>query len=101
MAFKLTSQDIKEMAQFWGSNLFSPQDFRDFLKTLPVKERIAYISAMPAEERLTGLNPEERLMGLKPEERLAGINPSDMVNYFKQANVPVEEIEAILEQLRK
>jgi len=44
MAFELTSQDRKEMAQFWGSSLFGPEDFKELLETLPPEERIAYLS---------------------------------------------------------
>ena len=40
----------------------------------------AVLDAIPAENRLRGLQPEERLRGLRPEERLRGLTPEEMAS---------------------
>ena len=56
----------KEFAmQHLGSEDQMQQVLRDFLATLPPKERLKSLSV---EERLEGLSPEERLKGLSSEE---------------------------------
>jgi hypothetical protein len=102
MALKLSSQDIKEIGQFWGSSAFTPEDFKNMLDTLPPQKRKDYFATFP---------PEERLADVKPEERLAGMTPTDVMNYFKQTNklsppdilgqFSPEEIEAYLKQRKQ
>ncbi len=72
MALNLSPQEIKKMGEMWGTNLFTPEEFKRLLSTIP------------AEERLKGLKTEERFIGLKPEERLAGLSLSEMEELEKK-----------------
>ena len=89
----LSSQEIEEFSQMWGD---------------------VYLSTIPLEERLVGVNPTDVMNYFKPEQRLAGINPTDVMNYFKPeqrlagmkpeqrfAGMSTEEIEAYLEQRKQ
>ena len=54
----------------------------------------AVLDAIPAENRLRGLQPEERLRGLRPEERLRGLTPEEMA-----AGLTEEQAERLRELL--
>jgi hypothetical protein len=84
MAVNLSPQEIKEIGKMWGSSLFTPEEFKDLLSTVPLEERL---KGLKPEEQLMGLTLEERFIGLKPEERLAGL--------------PFSEIEELEERLKK
>ncbi len=74
MALNLSPKEIKKMGEMWGANLFSPDELKELLSTLPVEERL---KGLKPEERFIGLKPEERFIGLKPEERFIGLKPEE------------------------
>jgi hypothetical protein len=80
MPLNFTPQQIKEMAEMWASDLFTPE------------ERRTFVSTMPLEERLAGENPIEVISYLKPKpsEILAGLSLSE-----------IEELEKQLKQLKR
>jgi len=90
MALNLNPQEIKKIGEMWGANLFSPDEWKELLSTLPVEERLKGLTleerfiGLTPKERLKGLTPEERSTGLKLEERLAGLSPSEMEELEKK-----------------
>ncbi|HIE01552.1 MAG TPA: hypothetical protein EYP59_14890 [Thiotrichaceae bacterium] len=80
MPLNFTPQQIKEMAEMWASDLFTPE------------ERITVVSTMPLEERLAGENPAEVINLFKQTHQL---NPMEILGQFS-----TEEIEDYLKTLK-
>jgi len=83
MALDLSPQEIKDIGKMWGSSLFTPEDFKDYFDSLPLKGQRTFFSNIPLEERLMGLKPKDRVKGLKLEDRLMGLKPEDRVKGLK------------------
>ena len=96
MALDLSPQEIKDIGKMWGSSLFTPEDFKEYFDSLPLKGQRTFFSNMPLEERLIGLKPEEQLIGLKPKERVKGLKLEDRLD-----GLSAEEIEDYLKTLKK
>jgi hypothetical protein len=65
----------KEFAmQHLGAEGEMLQTLQDLFASLPVEERLQYLTT---EERLKGLPPEERLKGLSPEQLMQALSPEE------------------------
>ena len=98
-AFKLLKQtrDISSLPRELESLLFG---------LLILGEQDMNIELTPKQVRKMGkMWGKTYLSCLSPEERFAGVNPTDAMNYFKPeqrlAGMPIEEIEAYLEQCKQ
>ena len=96
MALDLSPQEIKDIGKMWGSSLFTPEDFKEYFDSLPLKGQRTFFSNIPLEERLMGLKPKDRVKGLKPEEQLIGLKPEERLD-----GLSTEEIEDYLKTLKK
>ena len=90
---ELTPEIVMGIGKMWGES---------YLKSLPVKERLA---GLKPKERLAGLKPKERLAGLKPEERLAGLKPKERLAGLKPKEIldklSTEDIENYLKNAKR
>ncbi|NOQ34897.1 MAG: hypothetical protein GQ569_03280 [Methylococcaceae bacterium] len=84
MSSELTPEKVMEMGKFWGES---------YLHSLTPEERA---SGLSIKERLAGLGVKERLLDLDTKEILSEIDHQKLL-----ADLPVEEIEAFLQQLKK
>lgn len=70
IAMPYTVEDYLKESREMFFELMSPDDWKDFLKTLP------------PEERMRGVPPEERMKGVPPEERLKLFLPKDSLKKY-------------------